>query len=146
MDNQTPNDYNNGNNYNNNGYNNNGYNNGNNGGGQGGGNNNNKKNRNGQMILSFIMITLVALFLVSFFASRFSQMSSKETTYTEFLEELEKKNIATVEFGNYEIDYTLVKDSAQYPISYYTGYVNDPDLIATLKAAKTNPAIELKKE
>ena len=59
MDNQTPNDYNNGNNYNNNGYNNNGYNNGNNGGGQGGGNNNNKKNRNGQMILSFIMITLV---------------------------------------------------------------------------------------
>ena len=137
MDNQTPNDYNNGNNYNNNGYNNNGYNNGNNGGGQGGGNNNNKKNRNGQMILSFIMITLVALFLVSFFASRFSQMSSKETTYTEFLEELEKKNIATVEFGNYEIDYTLVKDSAQYPITYYTGYVNDPDLIATLKAAKT---------
>ena len=137
MDNQTPNDYNNGNNYNNNGYNNNGDNNGNNGGGQGGGNNNNKKNRNGQMILSFIMITLVALFLVSFFASRFSQMSSKETTYTEFLEELEKKNIATVEFGNYEIDYTLVKDSAQYPITYYTGYVNDPDLIATLKAAKT---------
>lgn len=124
MDNQTPNEYNNGNNYNNNN--------------NGSGNNNNKKNRNGQLILSFIMVTLVALFFVSFIASRFSQMSSKETTYTEFLDQLEKKNVRTVEFGSYEIDYTLVKDDAQYPITYYTGYVNDSELIAALKTATTS--------
>ncbi len=137
MDNQAPNNYNNGNynggnNYNNG--NNNNYNNGNNGN-----NNNNgdkKNNHNGQMILSFIMVTLVALFFISFFASRFSQMSSKETTYSDFLEQLEKKNVKTVEFGNYEIDYTLVDD--KYDITYYTGAVNDTDLIKTLKEAKTS--------
>ena len=131
MDNQAPNNnYNNGNYNSGNNYNggNNNYNNGNNGNN----NNNNgdkKNNHNGQMILSFIMVTLVALFFISFFASRFSQMSSKETTYSDFLKQLEHNNIKTVEFGNYEIDYTLVEDKAAYKITYYTGMVNDPDLI-----------------
>ena len=144
MDNQAPNNYNNGNynggdNYNNgNNYNNNN-NNGNNN------NDNNKKNHNGQMILGFIMVTLVALFLISLFSSRFSQMSSKETTYSEFLEQLDKKNIKTVEFSSYEMDYTLVKDKAPYKVTYYTGIVNDTDLIRTLKNAKTSEgkAIEI---
>ena len=142
MDNQAPNNYNNGNynggdNYNNgNNYNNNGNNNN---------NNDNKKNHNGQMILGFIMVTLVALFLISLFSSRFSQMSSKETTYSEFLEQLDKKNIKTVEFSSYEMDYTLVKDKAPYKVTYYTGIVNDTDLIRTLKNAKTSEgkAIEI---
>ena len=144
MDNQAPNNYNNGNynggdNYNNgNNYNNNN-NNGNNN------NDNNKKNHNGQMILGFIMVTLVALFLISLFSSRFSQMSSKETTSSEFLEQLDKKNIKTVEFSSYEMDYTLVKDKAPYKVTYYTGIVNDMDLIRTLKNAKTSEgkAIEI---
>ena len=90
------------------------------------------------MILSFIMVTLVALFFISFFASRFSQMSSKETTYSDFLKQLEQNNVKTVEFSNYEIDYTLVEDKAAYKITYYTGAVNDPDLIKTLKESKTS--------
>ena len=142
MDNQAPNNYNNGNynggdNYNNgNNYNNNNNN---------GNNDNNKKNHNGQMILGFIMVTLVALFLISLFSSHFSQMSSKETTYSEFLEQLDKKNIKTVEFSSYEMDYTLVKDKAPYKVTYYTGIVNDMDLIRTLKNAKTSEgkAIEI---
>ncbi len=142
MDNQAPNNYNNGNynggdNYNNgNNYNHNNNN---------GNNDNNKKNHKGQMILGFIMVTLVALFLISLFSSRFSQMSSKETTYSEFLEQLDKKNIKTVEFSSYEMDYTLVKDKAPYKVTYYTGIVNDMDLIRTLKNAKTSEgkAIEI---
>lgn len=110
-----------------------------NNGNQGGnGNRNNKGSRNGQMILSFILMTLVVLFFVSLLASRFSQMSSKETTYTEFLDQLAAGNVESVEFGTYEIDYKLVKDKGQYPITYYTGYVNDPELVAALKNAKTS--------
>ena len=146
MDNQAPNNYNNGNynggdNYNNG----NNYNNNNNNGNNNNNNDNNKKNHNGQMILGFIMVTLVALFLISLFSSRFSQMSSKETTYSEFLEQLDKKNIKTVEFSSYEMDYTLVKDKAPYKVTYYTGIVNDTDLIRTLKNAKTSEgkAIEI---
>ena len=123
MDNQAPNNYNNGNNN----------------------NGNNKKNHNGQMILGFIMVTLVALFLISLFSSRFSQMSSKETTYSEFLKQLDNNNVKTVEFSSYEMDYTLVKDKAPYKVTYYTGIVNDKDLISTLKSAKTSEgkAIEI---
>jgi cell division protease FtsH len=43
-----------------------------------------------------------------------------------------------VEFGSYEIDYTLVTDTAKYDITYYTGTVNDPELIKELKTATTS--------
>jgi len=134
MDNQGP------NNYNNNPYNNGGNNSGNNNGNNGGNNGNNGKrnNHNGQMIMSMIMISLIALFIVSLFSNRFSEMSSKETTYTEFLQQLDAQNVKTVEFGNYEINYTLVKDTARYEITYYTGAINDPDLIAQLKNSTTS--------
>ena len=51
----------------------------------------------------------------------------------------------SVEFSNYEMDYTLVDDKKPYEITYYTGIVNDPDLITTLKSAKTSEgkAIEI---
>ena len=81
--------------------------------------NDGKKNRNGQMITAFIMVTLVALFLVSFFTSKFAQMSSRETSYTEFIEQFKKGNVKSVEFDNYEIDYKLVKDKTKYEITYY---------------------------
>jgi cell division protease FtsH len=139
MDNQAPNEYNNNeynNPYNNNGGNGNGGNN-NNRNNRGGGNNGNNKH-NGQMIMSMIMIALIALFIVSLFSNRFYEMSSKETTYTEFLEQLDKGNVKSVEFGSYEIDYTLVQDTAKYDITYYTGAVNDPELIQQLKEAKTS--------
>lgn len=134
MDNQGP------NNYNNNPYNNGGNNSGNNNGNNGGNNGNNGKrnNHNGQMIMSMIMISLIALFIVSLFSNRFSEMSSKETTYTEFLQQLDAQNVKTVEFGSYEINYTLVKDTARYEITYYTGAINDPDLIAQLKTSTTS--------
>ncbi|MBO5259623.1 MAG: ATP-dependent zinc metalloprotease FtsH [Agathobacter sp.] len=136
MDNQTPNQYNNGDPYHKNDDN---YGKGNNQGNNGnGGNNNGKKNHNGQMIMSFILVGLVALFLVSFFSSQFSQMSSKETTYTEFLEQLENKNVKTVEFDSYEIDYTLVEDKNKFEITYYTGYVDDEALVEALKNAETS--------
>ncbi len=134
MDNQGP------NNYNNNPYNNGNNNSGNNGGNNGNNNGDNGKrnNHNGQMIMSMIMISLIALFIVSLFSNRFSEMSSKETTYTEFLQQLDAQNVKTVEFGNYEINYTLVKDTARYEITYYTGAINDPDLIAQLKNSTTS--------
>lgn len=128
MDNQSPN--------------NNQYNNGPNGGNGPEGNNrnnpNNKNNRSGQMIMSFIMIALVVLFFVSLFSNRFAEMNTKETTYSEFLTQLEDKNIASVEFDNYQINYTLVKEENAYDVTYYTGYVEDEMLVEQLKHSKTS--------
>ena len=102
-----------------------------------GGNGSGKK-KNGQTILAFIMFTLIAMLIMSLFSSHFNQMSSKETTYTEFITQLEAGNVKTVEFDTYEIDYTLVKDDAKHDITYYTGYIADESLIEDLKAMETS--------
>lgn len=111
----------------------------------GNGNNNNNNNENGnnngngpkkpnpQNALVFIMFTLVALLIMSFFSDRFNNMKTKETTYTEFLQELEAGNIESVSFGNYQIDYTLVDEKEDYEVTYYTGYINDEELVQSVK-------------
>ena len=127
---------------------------GNNGGGNRNGNNGNNGNqgnkgpgkKNGQTILVFIIFTLIAMLVMSLFSSHFNQMSSKETSYTEFITQLEAGNIKSVEFDTYEIDYTLVKDQSNYDITYYTGYIEDEGLIEQLKTMTTSEGekIEIK--
>ena len=75
---------------------------------------------------------------MSFFSNEYENKDLKETSYTEFLTQLEAGNVATVEFGNYEIDYTLVKDESEYEITYYTGYIEDPQLIEEMKEMTTS--------
>ena len=141
MDNQGPNNF-------NNQFNNNEYNNGSNGSnnGPGGnnnrndndGNNNGKKNHNGQMLLGFIVFLLICLLIGSLVSNYFFAENSKETTYNEFLDELHAQNVATVEFSSYKIEYTLVEDTSRYDITYYTGRIDDPQLIEELKEAVTS--------
>ena len=100
-------------------------------------NGNGPKKPNPQSALIFLMFTLVALLVMSFFSDRFNNMQTKETTYTAFLSELEAGNVESVTFGNYQIDYTLVDDKEDYEITYYTGYINDEDLVQSVKTMKT---------
>ena len=55
-----------------------------------------KNNKNGQLLMSFIMIAMVVLFGISLFSNKFASMNTKETTYDEFLSELDAQNVATV--------------------------------------------------
>ena len=129
MDNQGPNNYNNGNNN----YNNNGGNNGGNGGGNNGGNGG-RDNHNGQLIMAFVLVSLIVLFIMSMVSNRFSQMSTQEISYSEFLEKVEAGEVKSVEIGSYEIDITPVtKDKSPYQPTYYCGRVADEDLIPLLK-------------
>ena len=118
---------------------NNGHGNGNNNGNNGdnGNNGNGSGKKNGQYILGFVLFTLVALFIMSFFSTRFNQMSSKETTYTEFLKQLNAGNVKSVVYDSYEIDYKLVEDTVKYDVTYYTGYIEDPELVEALKTMTT---------
>ena len=102
------------------------------------GNKNGKRNTNGQMIMTFIMISLIVLFVISFFTNRFSQMSTKETTYTELLAQLEAGNIKTLTYDAAEIDYTLVEDETPYEITYFTGLIEDQEFLSELKKAKNS--------
>lgn len=142
MDNQGPNNY----NYNNDPGNNGSGGNGNNGGNRSGGNGG-RNNRGGQGIMAFILLTLVALFVYALISNSISHASTQEKSYSDFIKQLDKGNVKSVEFDSYEIDYKLVDDGHKnYDITYYTGRVADDELVPTLKKAKTSEgkSIEIK--
>ena len=142
MDNQGPNNY----NYNNGPSNNGSGGNGNNGGNRPGGNGG-RNNRGGQGIMAFILLTLVALFVYALISNSISHASTQEKSYSDFIKQLDKGNVKSVEFDSYEIDYKLVDDGHKdYDITYYTGRVADDELVPTLKKAKTSEgkSIEIK--
>lgn len=142
MDNQRPNNY----NYNNGPGNNGSGGNGNNGGNRSGGNGG-RNNRGGQGIMAFILLTLVALFVYALISNSISHASTQEKSYSDFIKQLDKGNVKSVEFDSYEIDYKLVDDGHKnYDITYYTGRVADDELVPTLKKAKTSEgkSIEIK--
>ena len=144
MDNQGPNNY----NYNNGPGNNGSGGNGNNGGNRPGGNGG-RNNRGGQGIMAFILLTLVALFVYALISNSISHASTQEKSYSDFIKQLDKGNVKSVEFDSYEIDYKLVDDGHKdYDITYYTGRVADDELVPTLKKAKTSEgkSIEIKAE
>ena len=142
MDNQGPNNY----NYNNGPGNNGSGGNGNNGGNRSGGNGG-RNNRGGQGIMAFILLTLVALFVYALISNSISHASTQEKSYSDFIKQLDKGNVKSVEFDSYEIDYKLGDDGHKnYDITYYTGRVADDELVPTLKKAKTSEgkSIEIK--
>ena len=142
MDNQGPNNY----NYNNGPGNNRSGGNGNNGGNRSGGNGG-RNNRGGQGIMAFVLLTLVALFVYALISNSISHASTQEKSYSDFIKQLDKGNVKSVEFDSYEIDYKLVDDGHKnYDITYYTGRVADDELVPTLKKAKTSEgkSIEIK--
>lgn len=142
MDNQGPNNY----NYNNGPGNNGSGGNGNNGGNRPGGNGG-RNNRGGQGIMAFILLTLVALFVYALISNSISHATTQEKSYSDFIKQLDKGNVKSVEFDSYEIDYKLVDDGHKdYDITYYTGRVADDELVPALKKAKTSEgkSIEIK--
>ena len=142
MDNQGANNYNYNNGPGNNGSGGNGSNGGNRPGGNGG-----RNNRGGQGIMAFILLTLVALFVYALISNSISHASTQEKSYSDFIKQLDKGNVKSVEFDSYEIDYKLVDDGHKdYDITYYTGRVADDELVPTLKKAKTSEgkSIEIK--
>ena len=142
MDNQGPNNS----NYNNGPGNNGSGGNGNNGGNRPGGNGG-RNNRGGQGIMAFILLTLVALFVYALISNSISHARTQEKSYSDFIKQLDKGNVKSVEFDSYEIDYKLVDDGHKdYDITYYTGRVADDELVPALKKAKTSEgkSIEIK--
>lgn len=97
--------------------------------------------------MAFVLLTLVALFVYALISNSISHASTQEKSYSDFIKQLDKGNVKSVEFDSYEIDYKLVDDGHKnYDITYYTGRVADDELVPTLKKAKTSEgkSIEIK--
>lgn len=116
-----------------------GQNNGNNGAGPGGngsgGNNQSPKKQN---LLMLLLAALITLLLVSFFMKEMNGSTTKEVTYTEFLQMLDDNQIKEVKIKSDQIEITPVEAEktqntlAAYTaptITYYTGKVEDDDTL-----------------
>ena len=105
-------------------------------------NNNNRNNKNGQMFLAFLLVSLVMLFIMSYVNSKMDQMSSEEITYSRFLKMVEEDKVESVEIGSSEIKITPKEEKKDTKVNnglttiqktYYTGIVENPDLLKTLE-------------
>ena len=98
-------------------------------------NNGDKRNdKNGQMLLMLIVVTLVALFIMSLVTRLETSSMSKEISYTEFLNMIDEDKVAAVEFASQQINITPKTEKGSISLTtYYTGYVNDSELLPLLK-------------
>ncbi len=112
---------------------------------------NNKKNRQPFYVLGFLV--LLALFFTSMMYRTSTSSESKEISYTEFMDLVEDNQVESVNFESDIIYATLISDTSykaddattqltqayaqsagiSSQITVYTAYINDDELIPTLK-------------
>lgn len=96
--------------------------------------NNNRNNKNGQIIMTFIMVSLFVLFIMSIVSNKFTQKYNQELSYTEFLKKVESGEIESVKFTGTQMDIVQkAEENSRLKKTYYTGMVNDDELIPLLK-------------
>ena len=98
-------------------------------------NGDNKSNRNG--FIAAVIATLLIFMFIIWIREEVAQTTEKEITYDAFLNMVEDGKVKSVEFSNNTIKITP-KTKEENPlavVTYYTGYVNDDELVKTLKKA-----------
>ncbi|MBO6134137.1 MAG: ATP-dependent zinc metalloprotease FtsH [Lachnospiraceae bacterium] len=99
-------------------------------------NNNNPMNpRNRQTLLVMLIATLVTLVCMSYMSRMLNSSSSSEITYSEFMSLVSENQIESVEIAEDRIVITPKSPRSLVKQTYYTGFVNDPELTHNLLAA-----------
>ena len=99
--------------------------------------NNGKNNRGGQTFMIYVITSLIVLFFMTMMMNRFTEMSTQEITYTQFLEMVEADEVEAVEFDTYQINITpkeVPTGFYEQKVNYYCGYISDAELLPLLKA------------
>ena len=109
-------------------------------GGQGGPN-----NRNQSSLMLFLVVTLITLLVMSFFNNMVHDSTSEEITYDQFLTLLESGKVQSVTVESNKL--TIIPKAQPFnngavTIRYYTGIMDDPELVSRLSEAK----VEFKEE
>ncbi len=95
-------------------------------------------NKNHSMFLIFLVVTLITLLIMGFFNNMIKDTTSQEISYDEFLTMLEAGNVKEVEVESTRLKITPNSQpfSTQgVTLTFYTGIMNDPDLVGRLKEA-----------
>jgi cell division protease FtsH len=101
-------------------------------------NNNNKNNKSGMPNRLFIIITLAAAlfiwYMFSMLSDQLKEGTKEEITYNKFMQMLENKEVAKVDVKNNRFIITPIgQENKAFKTTYYTGYINDPDIVKKLK-------------
>ncbi len=114
----------------------NGYNRG-NGGNNGGKGGPGRDPRNRQTIYVLIIATLITILGMSFMTKAVTKSTTQEIPYSQFLKMLDEDQIAEVEITEDQINITPKSEEgkASLLMTYYTGIVDDPDLVSRLEKA-----------
>ncbi len=114
---------------------------------------NDGKNNNRQPLMLLVLFSLIALLITTYFWNNGSTQTKTEITYSKFIELVEADEVKSVEITSDTITIELKKDSEfaaskeqeelkdtyerstgqSLSITYYTGYLNDQDLLPLLK-------------
>ncbi len=96
---------------------------------------NNKKNR--QTLMAMVLATLVTLFCMTLMSNFVTKNSTEEISYSKFLQMISANEIVKVkmEADRIEITPKNATSSVGLEMTYYTGYVNDPELPRILEEA-----------
>ena len=96
---------------------------------------NNMPNRNSLIIV--LLVSLAIWYIFSSIGSSVKESTNIEKTYDEFIQMLEADNVSEVFFkyqdNKIEFKPRLRDNNTSSAITYYTGYVSDPDLVPLLK-------------
>ena len=124
-------------------------------------NNNNQggnegKNNNRQPFMLLVLFSLIALLITTYFWNSGSTQTKQEISYSKFINLVEKDEVKSVEITSDKITIVLKDDSEfasskeqtelkdtyekstgqSLSVTYYTGYLNDADLLPLLKEHK----------
>ena len=97
----------------------------------------NKKNdREKRILLIFGIVALIFTLTLNYVISKRQMQSVNEVKYSEFIDMVKEEKVDEVEFSGSVINFTLKEDKADQfgnKSKYYTGYINDPNLISRLE-------------
>lgn len=106
--------------------------------------NNNKKGFRNSVIVVIIVAILLTYVAVSLFKSCIKNATTKEISYSQFLEMIDNNEIQSVEYSSNKI-YIVPKDQpvSRITVKYYTGYIYDEKVFEKLKSME---GVEIKTE
>ena len=98
--------------------------------------NNNKKNNNRTAVIICVITAICAVMLFSFVNNQIKEQQNVEIKYSEFLNMLENHKVKSVVLDSNKILIEPVtQENAYFPITYYTGYTGDQDLVSRCEKA-----------
>lgn len=106
-------------------------------------NNNNKNNqgknpKNRQTLMVMLIATIVTLFCMNAMSSLVQRSTTQEINYSSFMHMVSANQVALVEINSERIEITPRDSeniSSPFKKKFYTGYINDPELVEKLTAA-----------